>query len=448
MKFKVKSVNLRENSMSRLISAPLLTLAVVLATILLFGCSIGKSRSVELAPVKVYSSEKKFPKWTTDIPEEKDYYYFMGTSSDAATFDKGKKEALNDSLSQVVSTIGITVTSTLTVEEQYYADEYTTNISAEILSEGRAKLLDAELKEIYFEQYERSDGTTFFRVWTLLKYSKREIEKEQERLRQILEEKYGEVLSLEAKASGHLKNDRISEAILASISAAVAALRIEDADVLFDRNLTRATELILSIGMQKHGEDQVGYVGETLELPLRLRVYYIQKEGKISLQNVPVKFSYRIPKVKSSGYKNEIYSTVTDQNGYAEMRPDVIYEVSDRNRVEARIDYSPIVSQLDSVPPEFRSRVESLKKVIQTKKTVFVFRTDTRGRKIKTGLYFLQFDADGKSFPNNITAATIYEALVDKKFSVASLDIDPATLGQSSGKELVSLLMASAPTGT
>jgi hypothetical protein len=161
--------------MKRHIEAGVLVIALVGTVLFHTGCATGKGAgTVSAAPERVYASHKKIPSWISTIPEDREYLYYVGTSTDAENFDSGKKVAIGDALSQVVATIGIRATSTASYEERYFAEEYTTTIESELLTEGKAKLQDAEINEIYHEQWNRPDGSSFFRVWLLLKYSREE----------------------------------------------------------------------------------------------------------------------------------------------------------------------------------------------------------------------------------------------------------------------------------
>ena len=420
---------------------------IALTAALFGGCATGRSKKEISGVVLIYASDGKVPSWITSIPEEKAYFYFVGTSGDSGSFDAGKKNSLNDALSQVVSTIGITVTASSTYEEKYFAEQYTTAISSELLSEGRAKLQDTEVTEIYYEQYENPDGSTFFRVWLLLKYSKSEIKREQERLAEILKMKYGELKNLEEKASDFTDKDMISDAVIAHLNAGIAALNILDGEVLFDRNMNRANELLLKLRFKKFGEEQVGYVGEPLEEPLRLMVYYLKDERDIPVPNVPVRFLYRIPKKKSAGYKYQAYNTVTDAGGLAEFKVDMVYEVSDANKVEAGVDYNTYVKQLQSVPSELQNRVKAFKSVQQKKKVTFIFKSDTQARKIRTAIYFIQIDADGRLLTKPVATPAVYEILYSKRFSIDELGISPSSVFEKSEEEVWARLTRSAGKG-
>lgn len=432
-------------------SSKLFGLLLVFAAILSFldSCATGKNKRAAGAETLVSTSHKSPPAWIGVVPEEEDYFYFVGTSSDSESIDSAKGEAINDALSQVVAAIGITVTASSTYEERYFAEQYTASISAELVTEGKAKLQDAEIKEIYHEKYERANKTVFYRVWVLLKYSKQDIKNEQARLREIMQLKYGELKKLEEKAAEYLKQNRLYDAIVAHIQASIAALKIEDeGEVFFDRNMNSAAELLMQMRLEKSGEEQVGFVGKPLADPLRLKVYYSRGKDQVPLENVPVRFSYRIPKTKTAGYKLQVYDTVTNAEGTAELTVDMVYEVNDENRVEARIDLLPYTGQLQSVPPKLQDRVRTLNEIAGKKKAIFLFKSDTHAREIRTGYYFLQTDEDGSLIPKPVTGPVVYDALYKKKFSVKELEIAPSALYEKSDEEIWEKLLRSAGKST
>jgi hypothetical protein len=399
-----------------------------------------KGSKAQGGPALVQSSARKIPQWVTDIPEEREYLYFVGTSGDADSYDRGKKEAIEDAISQVVRTIGARVTSTATYEERYFAEQYETTISSELVTEGKAKLQDAEIKEIYFEKYAKPDGTGFFRVWALLKYGKKEIAREQERLKSILQAMYGEVSALESKAEEYAAALRIADAVASRLQAAFTALSVEDGKVLFDRNLNRAQELLLGIRLDKEGEDQVGYVGEPLPAPLRVRASFQSGGGRHPVPNLPLLFAYRVPKERSEGYKLLVRGASTGSDGTASYRVDMIEEVSDANRVEVSIDLSAFVKQLQEAPDEYQNGVQAFQDLLQKKKVTLFFRSDTRARGVKTALFFLQRDIDGKPIETIAAAPAVYDVLFEKKFAVHVMSVDPGSFAGESDETVLSSL--------
>ncbi len=414
----------------------------------LSGCSSSSKKRRKRGTVLVDASEKDVPGWVTDIPEERKYYYYVGTSGDTAGFDEGKKAAVADAMSQVVSTIGITATSSTSYEEEYYAEQYQVTLESELLTEGKAKLQDAELKEIYYEQYEREDGSGFYRIYVLLKYSKDDITTEQERLAEIIRMKYGEVGRFEQLAAEHTADGMLMDGVFAHINASSAALMLDDGDVFFERNLIRAASLLQKLRLEKRGEEQTGYVGKPLDRPLELRVFYSEDGREVPVPNVPVKFAYRVPKARTAGYKIEVYRDVTNDSGIASLKIDTVHEVSDKNRVDASLDLEPLMGKLDEAPSKWTGSVDTLEEVIKTKRTVYLFKSDTKAREIRTGIYFIQIDENGELMNKPVTAPAVYEILYSKYFTVRELDVSPGEeeevrkrLSKAAGKSIERILL-------
>ena len=419
-------------------------LSAVLICALFSSCATGNKKKQSTPGVVESSSRKKPPAWITDIPETKDYLYFVGTGADAESFDAGKKSALSDALSQVVGVIGITVTSTSTYEERYFADRYTTSIASELFSEGRARLQDAEIDEIYYEKHRRTDGSLFFRVWVLVKYGKEEIAREQKRIEQLIAKKLLEVEMLEQKASEFRQAGLISEAIVAYLDACIASLRLEDGEVYFDRNIRRAGELLAKVRLEKSGESQTGWVGEALQRPLVLRAYYPHDDQKTPVRNIPVRFAYRVPKTDGKGYKYEVMTSVTNSDGEALFNVGMVHEVGERNSVDASIDFAPRTRQLRAAPGPLQNGVRAFRDILSAKKTTFVFRSDTHARKIPTGMYVLQLDENGEPVTEVVATSSVYDVLYGKDFSVSVLGIDPGDLVGKSEYQIREFLIGEA----
>lgn len=418
------------------------TLALFLVSFSIFfaGCASKRAIIKKRGEKLVQASRKSPPSWISRIPEEKNYYYFVGTSGDVKNFNDGKEEAIADALNQVVSTIGVRVTATSTYEERYFAEQYVSEVSQKLKTEGVARLQGAELKEIYYEKYKRSDGSAFYRVWVLLRYSKDEIKKEQERLKAIMELKYGEVRRLEEEARELFLKGDISGAIFTLIDGCQASLKIEDGGVFFLRNMNKLQKIILNLSLEKIGDGQVGYVGRGLPEPVGVRVIYSEETRERIVSGLPIEIRYRVPREKLFGYKYLIYRIPTDNEGRAVVKIETIYEVSDRNIVTARIDIDGYLDKLRKVPEEYTDLLESLKKLLKTKTVTISFRSDTLAKKIKTGIFFIQYDVDSSLISKPVTAPIIYEILYNKHFSIKEYNISPSVGKGKSDDELYGIL--------
>jgi hypothetical protein len=185
-------------------------------------------------------------------------------------------------------------------------------------------------------------------------------------------------------------------------------------------------------------------VGEALQEPLVLRLYYLEAEQKIPVPNVPVRFAYRVPKKDWKGYKYEVEKSITDPDGKALFRVGMIYEVEEQNRVDAAVDFGAYAGQLRTVPKDLQNKVKTFRDIFSAKKTTFVFRSDTHAREIPTAMYFLQLDENGEPVTEVVTASSVYDVLYMKDFSVRLLGVDPVDIEGKSDRQLREFLINTA----
>ena len=210
----------------------------------------------------------------------------------------------------------------------------------------------------------------------------------------------------------------------------------------------RASELLLKVRAHKRGEDQLGWVGRPLENPLSLQFYFLDGEREIPIPNVPVRFSYRVPRLRSDGYKWMVSSGVSDEMGIAEYTVAMVHEVGRDNRVDARIDLSSYLALLQTVPPNYRESVESFERILSSKRSIFVFPSDTEAREIRTSVYFMQYDEDERIVAEPDTATAFYEVLFEKQFDIRVIEIKPDSLANSEGEAVWEELGAHAAKGS
>ena len=244
------------------------------------------------------------------------------------------------------------------------------------------------------------------------------------------------MLYFEELALQYESQRQLIDAVSAHLGASVAALKIDDGDVYFDRNMLRATKLLLKVRTHKSGENQLGWVGNPLDRPLGLRLYYLDGKREIPIPNVPIRFSYRIPRARSDGYKWMVSSAVSGPEGVAEYEVALVYEVNNENRVDARIDLSSYLGQLKTVPARYRESVDSFENTLSSKKSIFLFPSDTRAREIRTAVCFVQYDEDGKVVEKPATATAFYDVLFEKQFDVRVIELNPGSLDGKTAAEV------------
>lgn len=159
----------------------------ILITVICLACNI----SVLQAKL-IERSSKKMPNWIGKNSEDKKKLYFAG-SAVQENFDKARKLAVNDALTQVAESLDLTMsvnTDRIISDTGVFLQDRTKTKTRDV------RLLDAKIKDVYFEKYENS-GKISYTVHALVEYNKKDYEqekarlaKEYEQLKQNLANKY------------------------------------------------------------------------------------------------------------------------------------------------------------------------------------------------------------------------------------------------------------------
>ncbi len=99
-----------------------------------------------------------------------------------------------------------------------------------------------------------------------------------------------------------------------------------------------------------------------------------------------------------------------------------------------------IAAQLHEAPAEYQGGVKALQELLQKKTVTLFFRSDTRAREVKTALFFIQRDIDGKPIEAVAAAPAAYDVLFEKKYAVHVLPVDPLTLAGETDEIILSSL--------
>jgi len=151
-------------------------------TILLILLSLACNISVLQAKL-VERSSKKMPDWVGNTTEDKSKFYFSGSSSGQSSFETARKLAISDALTQIIESLDLTMSvnsNRILTETQSFMEDRTKSKTADV------RVLNTKVKKVYFEKYDEQ-GKISYNVHVLLSYSKKEYDKEKERLAQEYE---------------------------------------------------------------------------------------------------------------------------------------------------------------------------------------------------------------------------------------------------------------------
>ncbi|MFW6180739.1 MAG: hypothetical protein ACOC8N_03235 [Spirochaetota bacterium] len=406
------------------------------------GCGTGRQAEVSGSDTMVEASSRRPPQWITRIPESRDHLYFVGVSGDENAFDRARKAAVGDALRQVLETIGVRVTVSTAIQEEY-ARELRVELESRLLASGEARVQGAVLEEVYHQKHRRRDGSLFYRVWVLLRYRKEALAREQERLAELAALELEEARSLAARAQALLEEGRVWEALAGYLDAAFAALKVEDGEVYVDRFLIRAGRMLAEIRMEQAGGPPTGMLGGPLQEPLALRVYREQDGRRLPVAGAPVTFTYRVPGTGPAGYRLRTMRAVTGAGGIAEAPVERIEQVGEV-WVTASLDLDAEVSRLREAAGRAGRSVEVFRDIARARTARLLFVADTPARYIPTAVYLVQRGPEGEIVPGMTAAAAAHRVLADKGFRVTLPAAAPADLQGMSEGEAAARLAAGA----
>lgn len=156
----------------------------------------------------VNKSSKKMPSWIGMTSEDKSKMYFSGSSTQD-TFEKAKKFAVSDALTQIAESLDLT----MSVNTTRLITETGVSLEDESSSKSRdVRILNATIKDIYFEEYEEN-GVHSYNVHVLMQYNKKDYQKEKDRLAKEYEGFKQNIANRYTKAKQLIQTNNCREAL-------------------------------------------------------------------------------------------------------------------------------------------------------------------------------------------------------------------------------------------
>ena len=177
-------------------------------TILLVVSCLACNISVLQAKL-VRSSSKKMPSWIGKTTENKSKLFFSGSSSEQTSFETARKLAVSDALIQIIESLDLTMSvnsNKILTQTQNYMEDRTKSKTTDV------RVLNTKVKDVYFEEH--NSGKTTYNVYVLLEYSKKEYDKEKERLAQEYENYKQDIANRMTKANVLINENSYKEALV------------------------------------------------------------------------------------------------------------------------------------------------------------------------------------------------------------------------------------------
>jgi len=373
------------------------------------------------------------PEWVTAPPADTaESMYFVGAGSSPDRDEAAaRQQAAGDLVSSITRFLGVKVTSATTVEARDSLNQFTSSLSQTIQEESEARLGDFRIKDSYMTK--QGD---LVNVYILGEYDKQSLLKEKARLRALFEELQEAVSGPELEGDRLSSSGRYFSAAQQYLTAAAAASKgqIDNADVKYERNMTKAREAISRIELVKQNDNLIGNLKEEFSEAFILRVAAQGAPAGQGLGGVPVKVVYK--ELRPNGRTRVASESIlTDSQGLVRFLHPVPQFVG-RETLNMELDLSASLEALEDVPDSMYPQLEAVENLIRDKEVSFVYNVVSGARNIPMAVMIADVDNGGTALNKNETSSGVLEVLTQQGFSVGTIPVSLPLL-QSSDADLV-----------
>ena len=362
-------------------------------------------------------SNEELPEWVSSPPEDSsEYMYFTGAGSDPSG-DSGAARAEAEQLiiSDITRFLGVRVSSDTTVEAKDAYGEFQSSLTAVINEKSSARLSGMRVADI-----REVSGDSGVDVYILVEYSRAELLAEKARLEELFREKQEAISGPEKEGDSLISEGKYYRAAVKYIEAALAASGsdLENADIKFERNITKARTAVEKLSIEAVSGPESGYSGEKFSEKFRVRM----TAGENPAEGLPVTVSYK--ELRANGRKTVMTHTMlTDKDGYAEFESPAPEWVGSE-KMTFFLDMRAAIEPLEDVSFGLLQYVDGLEQAVNSRKTVFEYNVLSRAVEVPTCVMVMDVDRSGNPIDRTDTASGILSELSDAGFNVFMLPVD------------------------
>ncbi len=418
-------------------------LLFAIAALLLAGCATAQGKGSSAG--ESASAPNGVPAWVLNPPVgDSRYEYFVGLASDSGgDVAKADEQATHSLIAEIVRFLGVRITATTTAEARTTLESFQSTVVEQVKQTGSAQVTGFQVADRYVQR--QGDKVT---VYILGKYDRSALLQEQKRLSALFQEQIAAVSGPESRGDQLLAVGEEYAAIQRYIEAAVAASssEIDNADVKFERNITKARTAVSDIRITKLNDNLSATVNEPFSEDFLAKVETTVAGVVKPVAHAVLTVSYR-DLSRSNGRVGIATATVTtNSDGVARFTHPVPALVGN-DTLTMRLDLAASVAPLDSAPRRYQPLIGSLRDAIGAKRVSFSYTVVSRARDIPISVVVLDTDIAGNSTGENGTASGIQSALSQEGFTIPSIGIDPRKLSGRNDAEIISALRAAGQQG-
>lgn len=378
------------------------------------------------------TTTSEVPLWVSSMPENTtEYTYFTGIGSDMeGDLGIAESEAQAFIISSITKYLGVRVTSDTTAEARDAYGEFESKLTSVIKESSSARLNGLSISEKWVEYIDNG-----LNVYLLAKYSTSDLIAEKKRLEELFKEKQQAISGPEKEGDDFFSKAMYYRASVQYIEAALAASTtdLENADLKFERNITKARESIERIRIENVSGPVSTYVGQNFNEDF---VVSLSLEGSPA-DGLPVTVSYK--ELRENGrLTTKTHTVLTNEKGLASFKPPAPGWVGSE-KITFFLDMRAVIEPLENVSFRLLQYVDGLEQAVLARSTFFEFESLSKAVEIPTCVMVMDVDRSGNPLNKSDTAAGILSALSDAGFEVFMLPVDYRMTAVSDA-ELVALV--------
>ncbi|HUX13237.1 MAG TPA: hypothetical protein VMW87_09415 [Spirochaetia bacterium] len=416
-----------------------LTALIFAASVLLLsGCATAQSNGSPGGDAT--RAPNSVPSWVLAPPVgDGRYEYFVGLASDGAgDVAKADERATHSLIGEIVRFLGVRITASTTAEARTTLESFQATVVEQVKQSGSAQVSGFQVADRYVQR--QGDKVT---VYILGKYERAALLQEQQRLSALFQERIAAVSGPESRGDQLLAVGEEYAAIQKYIEAAVAASssRIDNADVKFERNITKARAAVSDIQITKLDDNLSATVNEPFSEDFLAKVETTVADVVKPVAHAVLTVSYRELSRNNGRVSIATATVTTNRDGIARFTHPVPALVGS-DTLTMRLDLTASVAPLDSAPRRYQPLIGSLLDAIGAKRVSFSYTVVSRARDIPISVVVLDTDIASNPTGENGTASGIQSALSQEGFTIPSIDFDPRKLSGRNDAEIISALRA------
>lgn len=258
------------------------------------------------------------PKWVNNPPTQQgENAVFVGTGTSASGDSAAAKAAAwSEAMNQIMSYVGIKISETTEMEITSGYDTNADRFRRSVVSESSNQISSLKVGATF----EKKTGTTLTTSMLVL-YRLTDLEAEKRRVAALFKELNEAVDRPEKDADGLVAQGRVYDAVGRYLEAARVALNpaIENATIRFERNLSKARQVVQSLRLEVVAGTAKATVGRPLDSAFTVRL--VRGSSAVPVPGAAIQFSLKVP---MEGRITTVSSTsLTDDQGLARFEAPV-----------------------------------------------------------------------------------------------------------------------------